>query len=196
MRASKCKSLASTLSIGVIVFVGIVGMKAATGGEILVATWKEECGSKCNDGTASMRELYGTYSNECFDEGCSTEELNETAGGNQFIDNMLKNFLEVGYKIRSDDLQSQQSPSSENVWWYESCGYTGLMAQHKRGNWNLREDFRDNTGALKIGAGIDSVEVYENPQQAGNSRTFSGSVSCLNDSNFANTIDSIRVIYD
>lgn len=93
------------------------------------------------------------------------------------------------------DNSSCSTSPSDKVIIYEHPNYVSDMVKWRvEGSFNLPESARDKASSIWIENGW-SVRVHDNPNQAGENKCFTGSVSNLSDVGFDNRISSIEIFH-
>lgn len=166
----------------------------ADAGGAMLWNYHEECQVEtCS--SEELNELYGSYSEECMNEGCSTGELSSIAGGQQYIDPMLANFLSSGWVVSSSNFQSAMGPPPNAIWWYTGCQNSGLVAQQVGSTSPLPNGFSLRNQALQLGSGVSMVRVWTALNFTGSNLSVVAPVSCFANSfpQFANAVQSAQI---
>jgi hypothetical protein len=185
----------SVYAVSTLLVAGVarLGGIADAGGATLW-NYHEECQvEQC--GTEELGELYGSYTEECLNEGCSTGEMSSIAGGQQYIDPMLANFLSSGWVVSASSFQSAMGPPPNAIWWYTGCQNSGMVTQQVGSLSPLPNGFNQRNQALQLGSGVRTVRVWTAPDFTGNNLSVTAPLPCFANSNpqFANAAQSAQI---
>lgn len=186
---------ASIYAISTLLVAGVAHLGALSeGAGLTMYNWHEECQVEGCD-QEELQELYNTYSEECLNEACDTGEVRRDAGGDQYIDPMLANFLAAGWVVNSQNFQSAMGPPAGALWWYTGCENTGLVTQQGGSATSLPNGFNDRNQALQLGSGVQRVRVWTDPNYTGNHLDLFTAVLCFASTyqQFANNVGSAQV---
>jgi hypothetical protein len=94
--------LGTLAGLGTILWAATLCFGPGTG--VAHADYTEECLNEgCNG--EEVQELYNSYQEECLNEGCSKEEVLELGGSPQGVQAMKAEFLRRGFRINPSDFE-------------------------------------------------------------------------------------------